>query len=43
MGQAGPRVHPSEDHLAEGDTTGNECKGLIDTLQQDACEEKERG
>ena len=41
MGQAGPRVHPSEDDLAEGDTTGNECQGLIETLQQDACEEKE--
>ena len=34
-------MHPIEDDMAEEGFTGQECQDLIESIQQDACEEKE--
>ena len=34
-------VHPTEDDVGEEGFTGQECQDLIESIQQDACEEKE--
>ena len=34
-------MHPTEDDMAEEGFAGQECQDLIESIQQDACEEEE--